>query len=386
MKNSSLYITLPVLLSYFVMGFVDVVGVSTGYAQRDFNLSPELAQLIPSMVFIWFFALSIPVSILQSKYGKKNALITGISLTALAMFIPFIHYTYYSILLSFLLLGIGNTIIQVSSNPLLKDVTSSKRFSSFMSLSQFIKAISSLLGPIIVAFAASTFGDWRNVFLVYGFISIGSGLWLAFTKVEESVAKEAVSIKSALLLLKNPFVLSMVLAIFFLVGIDVGLNTNIQGLLMSKFGLDLESASLGISAYFFSLMISRFVGAILLSRINNYLFFSISSFLTVVFLVCLLFTSTTFWAIGFIVLIGLASGNLFPLIFSLTINRMPEKANEISGLMIMAVVGGAVIPPLMGFVQKELGVVASFTVLCLCAAYICASTLIYKKTLTLKYV
>ena len=370
---------MPVLLTYFVMGFVDIVGVSTGYARRDFNLSPALAQIIPSMVFIWFLFLSVPFSVLQSRYGKKPVLLTGIILTAVGMLVPFIFYTYPMLLISFLFLGIGNTIIQVSSNPLLRDVTTAGQFSSAMSLSQLIKAISSLLGPILVTWAATGWGDWKKIFLVYGIISIVSAVWLFSTHVSETRAKEPSTFIRTIGLLKDRFVLTMVLAIFFLVGIDVGLNTNIQYFLQSRFSLSLENASLGISVYFFSLMASRFVGAIILSKVDNYRFFTISSLLTVLFIVLLMFSPSASVALVFIALTGLASGNLFPLIFALTVNKMPDKANEISGLMIMAVVGGALIPPLMGYIQNISTAIVSYVVLVGCSVYIYLSSLLYKK-------
>lgn len=361
------------------MGFVDIVGVSTGYAKRDFDLSPAIAQLLPSMVFIWFFILSLPCSVLQSRFGKKRVLLSGIMLTAVGMFIPFVQYTYPLLLLSFLFVGVGNTIIQVSSNPLLRDATSSERFSSFMSLSQFIKATSSLLGPILVTVAVTQWGDWKNILLIYGSISIITSIWLAKTTIEESTPKEPATFLKSVALLKNPFVATMVLAIFALVGIDVGLNTNIQYLLSSKFNLDLETASLGISVYFFSLMASRLIGAFVLSRIDNVRFFIISSFLTVVLLILLVMAPSSEASLVFIGLTGLVSGNLFPLIFSLTVNRLPEKANEISGLMIMAVVGGAIIPPLIGYCQNFFSASTSLIVLVLCALFIYLSSLIYKR-------
>lgn len=379
MKNRSIKLIAPVLISYFVMGFVDIVGVSTGYAQRDFDLTPDMAQLIPSMVFVWFFILSIPIGVLQGNFGKKNVLLTGILLTAVGMFLPFSYYSYPTLLLSFLLLGVGNTIIQVSSNPLLKDVVPDGKFSSFMSLSQFIKAISSLVGPLIVTFMVTRFGDWKNVFLVYGFVSVVSGVWLMTVHIDEMHTTEKASFKSSLKLLRNPLVLSMVVAIFLIVGIDVGMNTNIQNLLVQKFNLTLEKASLGISVYFFALMISRFIGAILLSRVNNLIFLIGSALLTCLFIVFLMISPTSGLAITAIALIGLFSGNLFPLIFSLTINRLPERSNEISALMIMAVVGGAVIPPIMGLVSKMAGASLSFIVLLICALYVFGSSFFLKK-------
>lgn len=378
MNIKNLNKVMPVLLCYIVMGFVDIVGVSTGYAKRDFNLSPELAQLIPSMVFVWFFILSIPVGILQHKFGKKKILSIGIFVTAIGMFIPFTIYTYPTFLFSFILLGVGNTIIQVSSNPLLKDVVHKDRFSSYMSFSQFIKAISSLLGPILVTFMVAQYNDWKLVFLVYGIVSVISGVWLLFTNITESGSLINVTFSSTLGLLKNSFVLTMVLGIFLIVGIDVGMNTNIQNLLVGKFSMDLEDASLGISLYFFALMISRFFGAILLLKINNQKFLFWSALLTVIFIGLIVIAPSTFYALVLIALIGLVSGNLFPLVFSLTIDKMPERANEISALMIMAVIGGAVIPPIMGLVNSMAGVSASFLVLFVCAIYIFFSNYKFK--------
>lgn len=378
MEARKMYKIVPVMLCYFVMGFVDIVGVSTGYAQRDFDLSPELAQLIPSMVFVWFFILSIPVGVLQNNYGKRKLLLLGVFITALGMCAPFILYSYGSLLLCFVLLGIGNTIIQVSVNPLLQDVVSKGRFSSYMSLSQFIKAISSLLGPVLVTFFVGWFSDWKYILVFYGITSIICGVWLMMTPIAEVRSETKASFMTTLSLLKNKFIASMVLAIFLIVGLDVGMNTNIQNLLVQRFDVSLEKASLGISIYFFALMISRFAGAILLSKVDNLKFLLWSSLLTIGAIVLTIASPSSFLAYIFIFLVGLSSGNLFPLIFSLTIAKFPERSSEISGLMIMAVVGGAIIPPVMGVVNNYFGVSLSFVVLLICAVYVLGSYFIIK--------
>lgn len=371
--------TAPILLSYIVMGFVDIVGVSTGFAQKDFDLTPTMAQLIPSMVFIWFFILSIPVSLLQNKIGKKNALLIGIAATAIGMFTPFISYTYPVFLFSFVLLGIGNTFIQVSSNPLLREVVSEGKYPSMLSISQFVKAISSLLGPLIVAFMVTFTGDWKNVFLAYGLVSVLTAVWLWQTSVHEKFKTDATSFKKCFALLGDPLIACMVLSIFLIVGIDVGMNTNIQSLLVSNFGLSLEDSSLGISLYFFSLMVSRFVGAIILNKVSHLKFLKWSSLFTVLFFLGLIFSSSLLTTLISIVLVGLASANLYPLIFALTINRRPSRSNEISGLMTMAIIGGAIIPLIMGMLQKSFTVNEGFIVLMASAAIISFSHRILKK-------
>lgn len=364
---------LPVFMSFIVMGFVDIVGVSTGYIQKDFNLPDNLAQLIPSMTFIWFFLLSVPVGIFQDKFGKKNILILGMALSGVGMLIPFISYSFPTMLTAFVFLGIGNTIVQVAANPLLQDVSPKEKFSSFMSLTQFVKAIVSLLGPIITAFVTIQFGDWKLVFAVYAITSLIAVLWLYFTQIKESGSdktKTPATFQSCFSLLKNPFILMMVVGIFLTVGADVGMNSNIQNYMMNVFGWDIDKASLGISIYFMGLMISRFLGAILLNFIKPQLFLSAAVTIALLSVVLMLFATNPTVGLIAIFLVGFGSGNLFPLIFSITVNKMPNRSNEISGLMIMAVSGGAVIPPIMGGISKSFGNLASLTVLILCMVYL----------------
>lgn len=372
---------LPVFMSFIVMGFVDIVGVSTGYIQKDFELADNIAQLIPSMAFIWFFFLSVPVGILQDKWGKKNMLVLGMAISGVGMLIPFINYSFPVMLAAFVLLGIGNTMVQVSANPLLQDVSPREKFSSFMSLTQFVKAIVSLLGPIIAAFVATQFGDWKLVFAVYAVTSLIAVLWLYFTKIDESgvVDKAPATFKSCFSLLKNPFILMMVVGIFLTVGADVGMNSNIQNYMMNVFEWDIEKASLGISVYFIALMISRFLGAILLNFVKPRLFLIITVTISLLSVLLMFVAPNPTVGLIAIFLVGFGSGNLFPLIFSITVDKMPERSNEISGLMIMAVSGGAFIPPIMGAISKSYGTLISLTVLVICMVYLFLISLVKSK-------
>jgi fucose permease len=274
---------LPLLLAYFVMGFVDIVGVSTGFVKKDFSLTDDIAQLIPAMAFLWFFLLSIPVSVIQARYGKRVILNIGMLLTGTAMVIPFVFYSFPAMLITFLMLGIGNTIVQVPINPLLHDVVPGEKYSSYMSLSQFIKAISSLAGPIITAWAALQFGDWRLVFAVYAVTSVGAVIWLGNTPIEENKLEVGtVSFASAFRMLKDPFVILLVGGIFLSVGAEVGLNSNIANFINITFNISLEEASFVISYYYTALMIGRFAGALLLNWFKPGIFLFISSMIAVV--------------------------------------------------------------------------------------------------------
>jgi MFS transporter, FHS family, L-fucose permease len=178
-KQTSWGKLLPAFFAFIVMGFVDIIGVATGYIQIDFKLTSFIAQFLPMMVLLWFFVLAVPSGVLQDKYGKKNMLMIGMVIQAAGLGLPFIHYSFAMMFASFILLGIGNTIIQVSANPLMQDVAPGDKLASFLSTSQFVKAIISFSGPLIAAFMASRFGDWRLVLAVYGYY-ITSWFVLAF--------------------------------------------------------------------------------------------------------------------------------------------------------------------------------------------------------------
>ena len=381
MKKLNLNKILPVLMATMVMGFADIVGVATGYIKNDFGLSDDLAQLIPFMALVWFFFLAVPTGILQDKYGKKTILNIGMGLIGFGMIVPFFHYSFPLMLTAMVFMGIGNTIVQVSANPLLMNVVPKEKFSSFMSLSQFIKAFSSLLGPILATFAALKFGNWKLVFAVYAVTSFLSVLWLYFTKIEESKSNEKpATFKSCFRLLNNKLVIFMVLGIFFLVGADVGMNTNIANYLQFSFNLSLEQASLGISIYFAALMIGRFSGAIILNWLSARKFLLATTIVALISMLAMIFAPTPLIAKIAIFMAGLGSGNLFPLIFSITLDKMPDRANEVSGLMIMAVSGGAIVPPIMGVLSTNVGMMASLMVLVVCMVYILwASLYVLKK-------
>ena len=358
-------------MSFIVMGFVDIVGVATGFIKKDFGLTDDLAQLIPSMALFWFFLLSVPSGILQDKFGKRRMLNIGMILTGFGMVIPFIHYSFPVMLAAFIVLGIGNTIVQVSANPLLHDVSPREKYSSYMSLSQFIKAIVSLLGPVITTMMATMFGNWKLVFAVYALTSVLAVTWLYITQIEETKSSHgAATFKSCFSLLKNKFIAVMVLGIFMLVGSDVGMNSNIANFLQNQFGLTLERASLGISLYFTALMIGRFSGAVILNWISSRRFLLLTAIVSLISLIGMLLAQSVLMVQIAIFMVGLGSANLFPLIFSIALEKMPDRANEISGLMIMAVSGGAFLPPLMGMVSTNLGVKASFLVLVMAMVYL----------------
>jgi MFS transporter, FHS family, L-fucose permease len=362
---------MPVLMAFFVMSFVDLVGIGVDRVSKDMNLSATLAQLIPSAAFLWFLLLSVPVGVMQSRLGKRFMLNIGMGVTALGLLVPYFFYTFDMVLIGFALLGIGNTIVQVSANPLLVDVVPGNRTSSFLSFSQFVKAIGSMIGAPLAAVLAAKFGDWKLLFLVFGIVSILSVLWLGSVKIEEGkqTAVKA-TFGSSFKLLGTGFVMLMVLSIFIVVGVDVGFNSNSGQFLIKHFGIDQTAAESGRSVYFFGRMLGTFAGALLLTRISSRKFFMWTSLLGILCLVAILVIPSPAVAWGLVFMIGLAVANIWPLVFSIAVEKYPTRSNEISGLMMMAICGGAVIPLIIGWVSDLSNVAIGMSILIICMIYL----------------
>lgn len=364
--------TLPVLFGFFIMGFCDVVGIASNYVKQDFNLSDTMANFIPFMLFIWFFVLSIPTGIMMNKWGRKKTVQISNILTIIAMMIPFVSYTYYSCLITFALLGIANTILQVSLNPLLSNVVNKEKLTSALTAGQFIKAISSFSGPFIAAFATAYFKDWQAMFPIFAGITLLSFLWLQLTPIQESVETEkSSSFKEVAALLKDKVILLLFLGILCIVGVDVGLNTATPRILAERAGLSVESANYGVSVYFACRTIGAFLGAIILAKYPAGKFFKQSIIIALLALLALFFVQGKLAILITVGILGFTCANIFSIIFSFAMQRKPEKANEISGLMITGVAGGAIFPMIMGLATDAIGnQTGSILIIGLCIIYL----------------
>ena len=350
MKNSnSISKLIPIMLTFFTMGFVDLVGIATNYIKADFQLSDTLANLMPSMVFLWFFVLSVPTGLLMNKIGRKKTVLLSLIVTIPSLVIPMFFYSFIAMLISFLFLGVGNTLMQVSLNPLLASIVSGKRMSSSLTFGQFIKAFASLLAPIIAAWAALKFGDWRLI-LYPGFAAVGiiALVYLGMTKIdEERIADKAASFKQCFTLLGDKYVLFFFLGIMAHVGLDVGINTTAPKLLMEHLGITLADAGYATAFYFIFRTAGCIMGSYLLAKFGDKKVFIVSLCMILSGILSLFSYDKTIMYTG-IALFGLGNSNIFPVLFSQALITKPDNQNEMSGLMITGISGGAIIPLFMG--------------------------------------
>ena len=372
---------LPVLFGFFVMGFCDVVGIATSYIKNDFSLSETVAGFIPSMVFIWFLLISIPSAMAMNRFGRKKIVQVSNIITLAGMLIPFFHYSLVTSMAGFVLLGIGNTMLQVSLNPLLTNVVSQQKLTSMLTTGQVVKAVSSFCGPFIAAFAASLFGSWQYLFPTYAAITLVSMLWLMFTEIpEETAGTDSSSMKAAFSILKDKTILLLFLGIFFIVGVDVGTNTIAPKLLIERAGLDLQQASFGSSVYFLCRTAGALLGSILLVKMNDVAYFRTNIILALAAVAAMSFASGTAFILVLVGATGFFCSSIFSIIYSQAMKARPDKTNEISGLMIMGVCGGAVIPPLMGMLADAVGNQnGSVMVIGACLCYLSAASFILGK-------
>lgn len=366
---------IPVMLCFFAMGFVDLVGTASNYVQKDLGLTDSEANLFPSLVFFWFLIFSVPTGMLMNKIGRKKTVLVSLVVTMLSLALPIFGDSYTIMLLSFSLLGIGNAIMQTSLNPLVTNLISSDKLASTLTLGQFVKAIASFLAPILAVWGATTylptFGlGWRALFLIYCVVSIMSIAMLAATPIREEAADKVSSVSSCLKLLGKPFILLCFLGIMCHVGIDVGTNTTAPKILMERLSLPLEEAGFATSVYFIFRTVGCFTGAFALRKVSARLFFMISAIMMVAAMILLLTSHSLIPIYVGVALVGFGNSNVFSIIFSQALVSAPEEKNEVSGLMIMGLFGGTVFPLAMGYAADAFGQFGAISVMAVGVAYL----------------
>ena len=356
-KESSLVAKLvPVMLAFFAMGFVDSVGTATNYVKESFGLSNTVANLCPSMVFFWFLVCSVPTGMLMNKIGRRKTVLISLGVTIAALVLPLLSYNFATMMIAFALLGIGNALMQVSLNPLVSNIVSGDKLASFMTFGQFVKAIASFIAPILAAWFAAKYQNWALMYGLFAIEGVIAFILLAKEDIkEEEITGKPSTFTECLALLGNGTILLCFVGIMCHVGIDVGTNTAAPQILMDRLGWPLEKAIYATSIYFMFRTIGCFSGSFLLAKLPAKVVFGVSVFFMLAAMGGLFVFQSQWPLYVCIALIGLGNSNIFPIIFSQALLQLPEKKNEVSGLMIMGLVGGTVFPLLMGFASDAMG-------------------------------
>ena len=373
--SSKKLVLIPLMLCFFAMGFVDLVGIASNYVKEDLQLTDSVANVFPSLVFFWFLIFSVPTGILMNKIGRKKTVLLSLIVTLMSLALPILGENFGIMLVSFSLLGIGNALMQTSLNPLISTVIKGGHLASTLTFGQFVKAIASFLAPYLAMWGAMgvlpTMGlGWRALFVIYLVMGIFATLLLAGTPIEEEPVGQASSVSSCLRLLGKPVVLLSFIGIMCHVGIDVGTNTTAPKILMERLGYSLNEAAFATSLYFIFRTMGCLTGSLFLRLLRTRTFFIISVVMMALSMTGLLFGHSQTVLYASIALVGYGNSNVFSMIFSQALTDMPEQKNEVSGLMIMGLFGGTVFPLLMGFASDAVGQMGAVAVMAVGVIYL----------------
>ncbi len=386
MKQTNKMAIISVMFCFFCMGFVDLVGIASNYVKADLHLSDSVANIFPSLVFFWFLIFSVPTGVLMNKIGRKKTVLLSLVVTAISLLLPLFGESFGIMLCAFSLLGIGNALMQTSLNPLVTCVMNGGHLAAVLTFGQFIKAIASFIAPYLAIWGTTqvipSFGyDWRILFAVFLIIGIFSTALLATIQIDEPEATAAnMSVGNqfaqAFALLGKPLVLLTFLGIMCHVGIDVGTNTTAPKILMERLGMTLNDAAFATSLYFIFRTIGCFTGSFFLRIMKARTFFLISVVLMAASMACLLWGDSKWVLYAGIALVGYGNSNIFSICFSNALMAVPEKQNEVSGLMIMGLFGGTLFPLVMGVASDAMGQAGA--VICMAVGVIYLFTYITK--------
>ena len=372
-----------VMLCFFAMGFVDLVGIASNFVKKDLGLNDATANIFPSLVFFWFLIFSVPTGVLMNKIGRKKTVLLSLIVTVVSLLLPLFGESFGLMLVSFSLLGIGNALMQTSLNPLVATVVRGGHLASTLTFGQFVKAIASFMAPYIAAWGATqaipSFGlGWRVLFPIYMIIGIAASLFLLSTPIEEegpafdretspTVGKQ---FAACFRLLGKPIVLLSFIGIMCHVGIDVGTNTTAPKILIERLGMTLNDAAFATSLYFIFRTLGCLTGSFFLRVVNNRLFFIISITMMALSMCGLFFGTTKLILYIAIALVGYGNSNVFSLVFAQALQSVPDKQNEVSGLMIMGLFGGTIFPLIMGFASDAMGQAGAVLVMAVGVVYL----------------
>lgn len=364
--------TLPIFLAFLLMGVADAMGPLSSAVKDKYQLTAVMATMMPFFVFIAFAIFSVPGGMLAARIGKKKVLLLGLGLNTLAVAVPAFSEPSYPLLLACIfLLGVGTTFLQVAGNPIMRDVSEAGDYSRNLALAQGFKGLgsasSAYLPSVIGVVGALAAMGWRGAFPVFTALMALAFVLVAMMRVEETRADAPPGIGGSLALLGTPSFALAVLGIFLYVGAEVCMGTFLKPTLVELGFSGEKSALLGPSLFFGCITLGRLLAGVI--KVNPRVFFRLSALLGLIG-VGLVMSGNQMLVLCGVVVAALGFANIWPMLFSLTVEEKPECASELSGLMCMAISGGAIVPLLMGRLRDGGMTLVSFAVPAACFAYL----------------
>ncbi len=367
---------------FFMWGFITCLNdILIPHLKNMFNLNYTQAMLIQFCFFSAYFIVSIPAGKLVGKLGFQRGIVTGLIIACIGcvLFFPAAQLKVYPLFLGALfVLASGITILQVSANPFVSVLGEAKTASSRLTMTQAFNSLGTTVAPyfgsVLIISAAVESSEAESVgstYLLLAFMLLILGLIFAFLKLPKIESAQVPSAQISGSALKHRHLALGAVGIFVYVGAEVSIGS----LLINFLGLDhvagLEEAEAAhyIAYYWGGAMVGRFIGAAAMQKVAGGKALAFNALFASLLVITAVLSSgaIAMWAI---LLVGLCNSIMFPTIFSLAITNLKEHTAQGSGILCLAIVGGALVPLLQGFLADTIGLQVSFILPVLCFAFI----------------
>ncbi|KKO49442.1 major facilitator transporter [Arsukibacterium sp. MJ3] len=374
---------------FFMWGFITCLNdILIPYLKMLFDLNYTQAMLIQFCFFGAYFIVSVPAGMLVSRIGYKAGIVTGLLIAGAGclLFVPAAAaHVYAMFLLALFVLASGITILQVAANPYVSVLGQPETAPSRLTMTQAFNSLGTTVAPF--------FGAW----LIFGGMDVPEPVAGAVT--ESTVQLPYIILAASLVLLaiiftwlklpamgkkdptaalplggeawKQRHLMLGALGIFVYVGAEVGIGSFLVSYLsMPEIGgMTKSAASHYIAWYFGGAMLGRFIGAVVMQKVSAGKVLAFNA-VCAVLLVALTILSSGKLAMWSLLLVGLCNSIMFPTIFSLAIAGLKQYTGQGSGILCLAIVGGAILPLLQGVLADNVGVQQAFILPLLCYLYI----------------
>jgi fucose permease len=377
-----------IFLAYFTFGMItNVLGVIIPEVIKQYQLSLFAAGILAFGFFVAYGIFSIPTGLLMDRFGAKPLVLLGVALMSLGCLVVAWAQDYPLIVAMIFAVGVGVTALQTAGNPLIQHLDRPENYHRNLTLTIGFCGIGAFLGPFMLAFIRGTGRGWQSLYILFAVLSLVLLALLALSRFPSRMTTTVERIRLDQLgkLLKNPLVLAYSLGVFFYVGAEVGTASWIVKFFERVHGLSAEVVNLGATSFFGKVLPTlpalivalfwglqgsgRLVSGAVLNQFGSRRILRIYSFMTVACLLAANFGSKNVTAAGFVAC-GFFTSVLITLVISGTINSFGENHGAISGLLCTAIVGGALLPPLVGWVGDHFGMHVAMMVPTLSFAYV----------------
>jgi fucose permease len=379
-SRRSVYVVGLIFLTFFVISFLtNIIGPLVPEIIDDFALSLTMVAVLPFAFFIAYGVMSIPSGLLIEKYQEKPVMVAAFVVAFVGSMMLALVPNYVTAICSLFLIGSGMAMLQVAINPLLREAGGEEHYAFNATVAQLIFGSASFLSPLVYSYLVRRLDrqttdagplitmlsrvvpdelPWISLYWLFAVIAVvmvGIVAVSRIPKVERTADERVGALATHVQLLRKPTVLLFFLGIFTYVGLEQGVANWISEFLNTYHGYDPQTTGARTVAWFWGLMtIGGVVGIVLLKLLDSKTVLIMFTVAAMVSFTAALFMSGSIARVAF-PLVGFFSAVMYPVIFSLALNSVEEHHGSFSGILVTAIIGGAVVPLIVGGLGDAFG-------------------------------